>query len=182
MSCVCFQEGMRQHFELGRFLRNRYKGFLNESYDRHEVDALCPLFFPLSHHMTPHRTLTDRRWFINVRREAPPPPAMSVLYRVPTGAAVPGTWWKFDGCLGLALFKLSSIFGLNISNAIMTMLPFVNPLPGFVHRSQFAAQTTIAPWWALKPTSQVWTSANSSSSYLYSFSLLTSFNRAPVII
>lgn len=114
--------------------------------------------------------------------ERPPPPAMSVLYRVPTGAAVPGTWWKFDGCLGLALFKLSSIFGLNISNAIMTMLPFVNPLPGFVHRSQFAAQTTIAPWWALKPTSQVWTSTNSSSSYLYSFSLLTSFNRAPVII
>ncbi len=36
---VCFQEGMRQHYELGGFLRNRYKGFLNESYDRHEVDA-----------------------------------------------------------------------------------------------------------------------------------------------
>ncbi|TMS11624.1 Lysosomal acid phosphatase [Larimichthys crocea] len=33
------QEGMRQHFELGRFLRNRYKGFLNESYDRHEVST-----------------------------------------------------------------------------------------------------------------------------------------------
>uniref|UniRef100_A0A665TFX6 Lysosomal acid phosphatase n=1 Tax=Echeneis naucrates TaxID=173247 RepID=A0A665TFX6_ECHNA len=31
------QEGMRQHFELGQFLRSRYKGFLNESYDRHEV-------------------------------------------------------------------------------------------------------------------------------------------------
>lgn len=31
------QEGMRQHYELGSFLRNRYKGFLNESYDRHEI-------------------------------------------------------------------------------------------------------------------------------------------------
>lgn len=28
---------MRQHFELGSFLRSRYKGFLNDSYDRHEV-------------------------------------------------------------------------------------------------------------------------------------------------
>lgn len=32
-----FQRGMRQHYELGSFLRSRYKGFLNESYDRHEV-------------------------------------------------------------------------------------------------------------------------------------------------
>uniref|UniRef100_A0A7N6BHA3 Lysosomal acid phosphatase n=1 Tax=Anabas testudineus TaxID=64144 RepID=A0A7N6BHA3_ANATE len=31
------QEGMMQHFELGQFLRKRYKGFLNDSYDRHEV-------------------------------------------------------------------------------------------------------------------------------------------------
>ncbi|XP_070711673.1 lysosomal acid phosphatase [Pempheris klunzingeri] len=31
------QEGMRQHYELGHFLRNRYKEFLNESYDRHEI-------------------------------------------------------------------------------------------------------------------------------------------------
>ncbi|KAF7664163.1 hypothetical protein LDENG_00187080 [Lucifuga dentata] len=30
-------EGMRQHFELGQFLRKRYQGFLNESYDRHEI-------------------------------------------------------------------------------------------------------------------------------------------------
>ncbi|XP_028280662.1 lysosomal acid phosphatase-like isoform X2 [Parambassis ranga] len=31
------QVGMRQHFELGQFLRNRYKTFLSESYDRHEI-------------------------------------------------------------------------------------------------------------------------------------------------
>ncbi|XP_035533544.1 lysosomal acid phosphatase-like [Morone saxatilis] len=33
------QVGMKQHFELGQFLRSRYKGFLNESYDRHEVSV-----------------------------------------------------------------------------------------------------------------------------------------------
>ncbi|XP_070786548.1 lysosomal acid phosphatase [Enoplosus armatus] len=33
------QVGMRQHFELGQFLRNRYKGFLNESYERHEISV-----------------------------------------------------------------------------------------------------------------------------------------------
>uniref|UniRef100_A0A8C4ZHD5 Lysosomal acid phosphatase n=1 Tax=Gadus morhua TaxID=8049 RepID=A0A8C4ZHD5_GADMO len=31
------QEGMRQHYNLGQFLRGRYKGFLNETYDRREV-------------------------------------------------------------------------------------------------------------------------------------------------
>ncbi|CAB1424714.1 unnamed protein product [Pleuronectes platessa] len=33
------QIGMRQHFELGQFLRNRYKGFLNETYNRHEISV-----------------------------------------------------------------------------------------------------------------------------------------------
>ncbi|XP_034461010.1 lysosomal acid phosphatase isoform X1 [Hippoglossus hippoglossus] len=33
------QIGMRQHLELGQFLRNRYKGFLNESYNRHEISV-----------------------------------------------------------------------------------------------------------------------------------------------
>uniref|UniRef100_H3CYB7 Lysosomal acid phosphatase n=1 Tax=Tetraodon nigroviridis TaxID=99883 RepID=H3CYB7_TETNG len=33
------QKGMRQHYELGSFLRLRYKGFLNESYDRHEISV-----------------------------------------------------------------------------------------------------------------------------------------------
>ncbi|XP_076580013.1 lysosomal acid phosphatase [Chaetodon auriga] len=33
------QEGMRQHYELGHFLRDRYKGFLKESYDRHEISV-----------------------------------------------------------------------------------------------------------------------------------------------
>ncbi|KAL1007028.1 hypothetical protein UPYG_G00080930 [Umbra pygmaea] len=31
------QEGMRQHFELGLLLRQRYQGFLNDTYDRHEI-------------------------------------------------------------------------------------------------------------------------------------------------
>ncbi|XP_061760643.1 lysosomal acid phosphatase isoform X2 [Nerophis ophidion] len=31
------QEGMRQHLELGQFLRKRYKGFINDSYARHEI-------------------------------------------------------------------------------------------------------------------------------------------------
>ncbi|KAJ7985764.1 hypothetical protein DPEC_G00343840 [Dallia pectoralis] len=31
------QEGMRQHIELGQVLRKRYKGFLNDTYDRHEI-------------------------------------------------------------------------------------------------------------------------------------------------
>lgn len=31
------QVGMRQHWDLGQALRARYKGFLNESYDRHEI-------------------------------------------------------------------------------------------------------------------------------------------------
>uniref|UniRef100_A0A0E9RDN0 Lysosomal acid phosphatase n=1 Tax=Anguilla anguilla TaxID=7936 RepID=A0A0E9RDN0_ANGAN len=34
------QDGMRQHFELGQALRQRYNGFLNESYDRHQVFLL----------------------------------------------------------------------------------------------------------------------------------------------
>ncbi|XP_023251115.1 lysosomal acid phosphatase [Seriola lalandi dorsalis] len=33
------QEGMRQHFDLGQFLRSRYNGFLNASYDRHEISV-----------------------------------------------------------------------------------------------------------------------------------------------
>lgn len=34
------QEGMKQHFDLGRALRMRYLGFLNDAYDRHEVSLL----------------------------------------------------------------------------------------------------------------------------------------------
>ncbi|KAM6958255.1 lysosomal acid phosphatase [Tautogolabrus adspersus] len=33
------QEGMRQHFNLGQFFRKRYDGFLNESYERHEISV-----------------------------------------------------------------------------------------------------------------------------------------------
>ncbi|XP_018557302.1 lysosomal acid phosphatase [Lates calcarifer] len=33
------QVGMQQHFDLGQFLRKRYTGFLNESYDRHEISV-----------------------------------------------------------------------------------------------------------------------------------------------
>ncbi|XP_012670258.2 lysosomal acid phosphatase [Clupea harengus] len=31
------QVGMKQHYELGQMLRKRYEGFLNESYNRHEI-------------------------------------------------------------------------------------------------------------------------------------------------
>ncbi|XP_072277648.1 lysosomal acid phosphatase [Pyxicephalus adspersus] len=31
------QIGMKQHWDLGQTLRDRYKGFLNETYDRHEI-------------------------------------------------------------------------------------------------------------------------------------------------
>ncbi|XP_067883590.1 lysosomal acid phosphatase-like, partial [Heterodontus francisci] len=31
------QVGMRQHYELGQYLRRRYKDFLNSSYDRHQI-------------------------------------------------------------------------------------------------------------------------------------------------
>ncbi|XP_046898498.1 lysosomal acid phosphatase [Hypomesus transpacificus] len=33
------QEGMRQHFELGKVLRHRYQGFLDEMYDRHQISV-----------------------------------------------------------------------------------------------------------------------------------------------
>ncbi|XP_038573290.1 lysosomal acid phosphatase-like [Micropterus salmoides] len=33
------QEGMRQHFELGQYLRKRYKGFLNDTYKRQEISV-----------------------------------------------------------------------------------------------------------------------------------------------
>ncbi|TNN31379.1 Lysosomal acid phosphatase [Liparis tanakae] len=33
------QEGMRQHLHLGQFLRLRYSGLLNQSYDRREVTS-----------------------------------------------------------------------------------------------------------------------------------------------
>ncbi|XP_010897675.2 lysosomal acid phosphatase [Esox lucius] len=33
------QEGMRQHFELGQMLRKHYMGFLNNTYDRHEISV-----------------------------------------------------------------------------------------------------------------------------------------------
>lgn len=36
-SCVNLQEGVKQHFHLGRFLRERYKDFLSEIYSHYEV-------------------------------------------------------------------------------------------------------------------------------------------------
>ncbi|GCB74855.1 hypothetical protein scyTo_0020272 [Scyliorhinus torazame] len=35
------QVGMRQHYELGQYLRRRYKDFLNSSYEREELFPDC---------------------------------------------------------------------------------------------------------------------------------------------
>lgn len=79
---------MRQHFELGQFLRKRYKEFLSESYDRHEVgDGFSSL---LSDHMTsPLHTGGDLLIFR--RRGEAGPLAVSMLHMIPTGAGIPGT-------------------------------------------------------------------------------------------
>lgn len=84
---LCFKEGMRQHYELGRFLRTRYKSFLNESYSRHEVRHGRASF--------PTRSLEND--------QAPE----------------------------------------HVSSSFV--------------RFWFAAQMLTAPWWAPRPTSQVWT-------------------------
>lgn len=75
---------MRQHYELGQFLRNRYTGFLNESYNRHEVNGLS---CPLSDHMILHRQTMIH---INIEEKGGLfPLTILVLYRVPTGAGIP---------------------------------------------------------------------------------------------
>ncbi|XP_044150034.1 prostatic acid phosphatase [Bufo gargarizans] len=42
------QLGIEQHYELGKYLRKRYSGFLNETYSRHELISMpfqnCPLY------------------------------------------------------------------------------------------------------------------------------------------
>lgn len=80
---------MRQHFELGQFLRNRYKGFLNESYNRHEVGVLTSI----SDHMTPRPSLWMPMMLpFNARDEGPL--VMLVLFRVQAGVGIPATGWK----------------------------------------------------------------------------------------
>lgn len=114
---------MRQHFELGQFLRNRYKGFLNESYDRHEVGVLTSA----SDHVT-HRPSLWRATVIpaNVRDEGPLP--MLVLLRVQAGAGIPGTGWR-PLCLShVVCFKVVSTLASS-----------------FFHRSRSAVQIPTAP-------------------------------------
>lgn len=74
---------MRQHFELGQFLRKRYKDFLNESYDRHEVGDG---FYSVGSH-----DLTFTQRLVNSAKKGGSGASchVRVMCVIPTGAGIP---------------------------------------------------------------------------------------------
>jgi len=116
---------MRQHYDLGKFLRHRYSGFLNETYLRHEVSYVEPPSPPppqytttfsdtppppsqIHHHFLSYTTTFSdtpppslRNTTTTPLSDTPPalsdtpPPPLETVPRGPSGLAGSGLWFMF---------------------------------------------------------------------------------------